>query len=734
MRDPMFEHNQAWLAESRQEADAAREAARALADAPDIVSALALWCRRALLSMDVLDVRSGINGLSDLLALPPEHSPMRSFDRLPDPTRRQSLEESFKGLLERGEDDQKNGLAWLLGQALAKALVDELQTGNPVPRHRLRILWTLSGSGGSVDCAYQESLRELLRRCPLAFEAILSDLKACIDAIKRDPGIGTTTRERPAFNAAVDEWRSKPSIEDLWMDGGQWFPVHYRCLDMIPAILSVDEAAVLDHVDSFDFPHPIRQVLQYCTILHDRCQIAAALEAAPICSDDNQSWNHRLPAFLLLESVEQHCRELWRAACRANDNRRVASETNDETKDTLSTWLEQIGQIIMARQDGRFLGAWWLLLKTSDERMHRGRGRAAEGDRQDHLHEDELIEWIALGLARAGLAEDAISAIVVLPERPDLAKITAVKPAAPDDGETSPRLGALSIIALLDHRIGNGSSENVRALLDRLDALLVSRDSAFETEAALIRDPDSMPAKNCGYLLANTDEPASRWLKSWELLTEHRRRAQHCRETRDGDALAPTLFLLATGTSAIRWLMSQPDESPDDAAALWGKVFEGVRDCWLTNSPWNPTERIEMHIKCLFALHPIVFRSLATPDGLPESDDSATASRYSEFLFRDIDSLGGDDAMVAECCLNAYRNGASPATMYEVMNRKSGQVGALLEQFKRWQQFARSVRMRSDIVDRLEEMRTAILALEKPDTDTTPTSASDALTSTGGPR
>ena len=137
-------------------------------------------------------------------------------------------------------------------------------------------------------------------------------------------------------------------------------------------------------------------------------------------------------------------------------------------------------------------------------------------------------------------------------------------------------LGALSLMALFDHRIGNGSAEERQKLLDWLDALLASRDQAFEIEAIGNPSAGDLPVSSCGYLLANVEEPAEKWRRSWDLLVEQRRRAQHWGETDDSDALAPTLFLLAAGTSCIDWLLSPSHCRTDKARELWRALFDGA--------------------------------------------------------------------------------------------------------------------------------------------------------------
>ena len=335
--------------------------------------------------------------------------------------------------------------------------------------------------------------------------------------------------------------------------------------------------------------------------------------------------------------------------------------------------------------------------------MHRGRG----GDPADqrYLRQDDLIEWIACGLAKAGLPGSEIASLVEFPDTPDHDNVVIVQPPSPKDAETSACLGALSMITVLDHMIGNASSDGVTAQLDRLDALLAARDPNFEIEAILATSPRDLPACSCGHLFAHGDEPVARWRQSWDLLVEQRRRAQHWREMQDADALAPSLFLLAAGTLCVDWLISSGQPRADHARQLWSQVFDGARDCWLTVSLQPLAERIETHIGRLFARHPMVFGASADS---AKPDTPRNADNYSELLARDLTLLGGDDLMLAVCCLNAFHNGVTPAAMNRVLIENSGQIDAQLRQFERWQKYERRIRKRTDIVNELADLRTAI--------------------------
>lgn len=706
MRDPMLDGVSAYLVAYLNAGEAGRRDADDLAEADDIVAGLVGWCRLLLRETDIIDNWEEGQELSDLLVLPTGQLPFRAFERVADVNRRRVLRELFEDLLENGEHRDASLMAWLLGEALAKALVECLKGSNDMQVCHISGFQNLASSHDVTHYAFEERLQSLLRGNSSAFSTVLSKMEGQIETIVQNPGIGTYPGEREAFNRTIEAWRSKPSIGELWRASGHWVPVRYGLLDLIPCIAPVDRAEVLKCLDRFDFPHPVRQVLEAKSVLHDREEIAALLREAPSCSEDGQSWNQRLTALLVLEAAEVHCHELWRAARKAQNEGKADPKIIRQTEATLSLWLMELGDIVMTRPDGRFLGSQWLLLKVADERMDRARRRHEEDRGLEQIRQEDLIEWIALGLSNAGLVGRDVEALVEFPESLSGRDANPVGTARSDEGSEIPRLGALSMSTFLDHMVGESSSQSVEELLDRFDTLLALRDPAFETEVILATDARGLPANCCGYLLANGDNPADRWQQSWSLLVEQRRRAQHWHETNDGDALASSLFLLAAGTAAIEWLISSRDRNLNDEKELWRAVFDGARDCWLTVLMAPISGQIEAYVGRLFALHPRVFDASSVGiDTFRQPDRTVGNESYSERLAGDLSSLGGNDLVLVVCLLNAHRNGASLATMSEVLQWQEGQIDDVVKQFEKWQQVERMVRQRSDLVASLTELR-----------------------------
>ena len=105
------------------------------------------------------------------------------------------------------------------------------------------------------------------------------------------------------------------------------------------------------------------------------------------------------------------------------------------------------------------------------------------------------------------------------------------------------------------------------------------------------------------------------------------------------------------------------------------------------------SEQIDAHVERLFALHPAVFDASAVANGTAGQAYGRIVNEiYSERLAEDLSSLGGNDLVLVVGFLNAHQNGASLATMSEVLQWREGHVDDVLKQFEKWQQVERSVR------------------------------------------
>ena len=673
-----------------QRRESARIQAHGILDVDRTICDLATWFQKAVVKLgaDSLERLS----TADLLAHPvsagvPAGGASAGVDA---PDLHARLAEAVTALLRDKPHEWRDIAAILYGRAVALVLVREFEDQEVVVEPRATNLWSM---GGPDDLAYVElvtSLAETIRTHPRAHTACLRWLERRVARINACPGEGANARERERFNHFVHEWLQRPSLSRLWRDAANAnFLVNFDDLDMVVPVVMADPAGALLRLDELRFPQPLEQILSYRSIRYDHSLLAELLRSAPSCvrEEDEGDWNGSLLAVLLLEAVDERCRNLWRAWCSQE-----ATADSDVASTALSSWIADLARIVMDRKDGSFLGSRWLLLNAMDERVKRGGQHSP-----DALAQTSMIEWIGAGLAGAGLTGSKIAEYVDFPSSTNRNKLSETSSfSGNDDG--LPRLSALAMMAMIDCMIGDdwvGAPD----ILARLDELLAARDRGFEEEAVMDVGTTGFPASCVGRLLANETDPGERWKQSWHLLGEQRRVVQHWRQTKDTEAMAPSLFLVASGIAALDWLCSEADARRADPGELWRVLFDAVRECWLTVQVTHLSERLKNDIRRLFARHSMVF------DGPVTKEAPGRNSPYSELLANDLNALGGDDVLVAACCELAYRNGTAPSVLHETLQHDGGKGYALLDQFAQWQEVERSARSNPGLTRAVNEMR-----------------------------
>ena len=607
-----------------------------------------------------------------------------------DPALHARLAEAVTALLRDQPHEWRDIAAILYGRSIALVLVREFEDQEAVVEPRVTDLWSL----GSLDeLAYVElvvSLAEEIRAHPQAHTACLRWLEGRVARINNYPGEGANARERETFNHFVREWLQRPSLSRLWRDAGNAnFLVNFDDLDMVAPVLMAEPASALLRLDEIRFPQPLEQILSYRWIRYDHSLLAKLLCSAPSCvrEEDGRDWNGSLLAVLLLEAVDERCRSLWHVWCSQK-----GKADSDVASTALSSWIADLAGIVMDRKDGNFLGTWWLFLKAMDERIKRG----GQG-RPEVLAQTNMIEWIGAGLAGAGLTGSMIAEHVDFPASKDRNKPSGPSSSSGND-DRSPRLSALAMTAMIDCMIGEdwGGAPDILA---RLDKLLEDRDRGLEEEAVMDVGTTGFPACCMGRLLANERDPGERWMQSWRLLVEQRRTVQHWRQTKDTEAMAPSLFLVASGIAALDWLCSEADARRAAPGELWRVLFDAVRECWLTVQVTHLSERLKNDILRLFARHSMVFNGPGTKEAPGRN------APYSELLANDLNALGGDDVLVAACCELAYRNGTAPSVLHETLQHDGGRGYALLDQFAQWQEVERNARRNPGLTQAVNKMR-----------------------------
>ena len=562
---------------------------------------------------------------------------------------RGGLKDGLHACLGRSDHEWRDVSAVVLGRAASGALVQELRTADLRADTLVPRLFQLCGVDSLAHEALTAALAEALRQDEAARTAMLVHLGECVDNIDRNPGKFVYESDRGPFDSFVREWRGNPSIADLWRGSGQQFIPIFDLLDFVDAALGAAPAEVLQILDRWRFPHPLDWILTRNSICHDRDRIAELIQLAP-SSIEGGTWNGSILALLILKEADNYCRDLWHAAQR--------NEADLEgTQELLYSWLKDVAAIVARRDDGTFLSAHWLLMKSLDERFE----RRSSGE-NSLLPQLEMIGWIGNSLVQAGLGGRDID-----------------EASSRWRNDDAGGLDVLASMAMLD-RLGSNTVLDSQALLSRLDDLLVSRDPCFRVESTFDVGVVGFADSSIGYLLA-MEGCADRWKRSWDLLTEQRRMVVHWQHTKDSDALAPSLFLVRVGLAALDWLCSESPGRRHVAGALWQTMFDAVRECWLTISVVHLAEFIERDIGRLFGRHPAVF-GIATA-GL---DSNGT---YGQRLADDLAVLGGDDMLMARCCELVSRNLHDQAHLHCALRCNDGQGRAVLGQFLRWQEVER---------------------------------------------
>ena len=677
----------------RQRQENAWTQARDIFDVDRVVGNMAAWFQKAVLERKSATVL-GRNSVAELLDHP-EAAGSTSGEtsiRMGDPVLDPRLGEAVTALLRDKPHEWRDVAAILYGKAVALALVREFEDQGAVVEPPTKDLWSL---GGSDDLAYVElvaSLAEEIRTHDQARAACLRWLEKRVAHVNDYPGEGVHAGEREAFGRFVCEWLQNPSLGRLWHDVADGtFLVNFDGLDMVAPILMADPVGALSRLDELRFPQALEQILGHRSIRYDHCLLAKLLRSAPSCvrEEDKKDWNGSLLAVFLLNTIDELCRNLWHAW-----RTKGVTDESEGANTMLSSWTADLAEIVMGREDGVFLGIQWLLLKAMDERLNRGRRGS------DVLAQTSMIEWVGDGLAKAGLTGSKIAEYVGLRSRTD--RDNSSRPPLPSSsGGRSSDLSALAIMVLIDCMIGD-DQVGAPDILERLDILLASRDQGFEEEAVLDVGTTGFPASCVGYLLANAVDPAERWKQSWCLLAEQRRTVQHWRQTKDSEGMAPSLFLIASGISALDWLCSEMDVRRGDPGELWRLVFDAVRESWLTVQVTHLSERIENDIRRLFARHLMVFDDPRAKKALGGN------LSYSELLASDLSALGGDDVLVAACCELAYRNETAASDLHRALQHDGGRGYALLRQFAQWQEVERNAKKNPGLTAAINRMREAI--------------------------
>ena len=671
MRDPLFDKDGS--VREGQISEAARRAESMIGFA-QATENLAAWCLAFVGQSDLADSESTI----PLAFLGYLGNSSEVFPDVPTHDVRAALRTGLNACLGTYDHILRDVSSLLLARATCSALVKGLNATNLPAAVLVPRLFKLCGADSLAYDALDAALGEALKEGKPARNAMLEYLGECVADINQDPGQFVYDQDRDAFGRHVLEWREKRlSLYDLWRgSAAQQFLPNFDRLDFVDAVMKAAPSETLRVLDQLRFPQPLDWILSHGSIRHDRDRMTKLTQVAPSSVDCDGGWNGSVLAMFFLKEADNYCRDCWRTAHQNGVN-------SKEVRERLLSWLTQVAAVVVGRDDGMFLGTQWLLMKSMDERFER-----RSIDDRDFLPQLEMIGWIGGGLVDAGLKEKDIPSA----PRPN-AELTA------DSGASRPSQEAASLDTIaLAAMLGQLDEKTVldsQLLLSQLDVLLADRDPGFEVEVTFDVGTAGFVDSSIGYLLAMED-CADRWKQSWNRLTEQRRVVQHWRHTKDGNALAPSLFLVRAGLAALDWLCSESFDRREVAEMLWRTMFDAARECWLTISVTHLTQSIERDIGRLFCRHPMVFGAWTAKPDLNRP--------YSQLLADDLGNLGGDDVLMARCCELVLRNLQDQRHLHHALQNNSSRGHVLLEQFVRWQKLERRVKRHPQLRQAVEKI------------------------------
>lgn len=666
MRDPLLD-----MAQREGRINEAQDRAKSISDFDQATKSLAAQCVEFVAQCKLDDPESTIPAaFLDYLGTSGEFSDVATHGA------RDGLRNGLLACLGGYEHALRDVSALLLARAAAAALVQGLNAAHVPAVTLVPNLFHLCAVDPLAYDALIAALKEALKQDEPARKATLAYLGECVDDINQNPGQFVYEEDRETFDRHVREWRENPLIADVWRgSAGQQFLPSFGRLNFVDAVLGPAPVETLEVLDRLRFPEPLDWVLTRDWIRHDRKRISELTRAAPSSVDGDGAWNGSIVALLLLKEADNHCRDYWRAIRRNDADVGGAQEL-------ISSWLMELAAIVMRRNDGVFLATHWLLMKSVDERVD----RAASGE-DDRLPQLDLIGWIGSGLAEAGLKSQDLSSA------PHPTAYPNVEGGSQRPGDAG-SLDLLALTSMLD-QMDDKTVLDSRVLLSRLDDLLDKRDSSFDVDVTFDVGVIGFVDSSIGYLLAMED-CADRWKRSWDRLTEQRRIVQHWQHTKDGDALAPSLFLVRAGLAALDWLCSDSSDRREVAQTLWRTMFDALRECWLTITLTHLAQSVERDIGRLFSRHPAVFgASFTRPDSnLP----------YGQLLADDLEILGGDDVLMARCCELVSRNLQDQTHLHDALRCNKGQGESVLRQFVCWQELERRVMRKPQLLEAVERI------------------------------
>jgi hypothetical protein len=500
----------------------------------------------------------------------------------------------------------------------------------------------------AIYWAFRLRLKNELLIRPGLQASFFSLVDGLVDAAVETPWLRSLRGDQELFKAAVDQWREKPELLDIWFGNRSVSSVHYESAewDILSYIFEIDVAVFVAFLSRFTEPFSISAILETAQVERRFDRWQAVMMKAPLAFDNAGRWNCSVIVPLLLASAHRALTETrYRYRADATSNSNAAS----------NSLLDAIANVISTREDAYGIKLHWSawLMRSTMSRQSR------TDDNPASVANDVEITLIK----KLALSRDLIPAVDALDPWEQWCVLAAATLSTLDRRlVTSEWKGFASQWALSPE---DWSGERGKELVERA--------SLFVTFGP---DIGAFSSERIGALLASEAEADQRWHEFWETL-DTLREVVEFGDASEGEfvgsnsrANAGELLRLAfsVGLSAFDLLISEQIVDEPEAGkgldALFRSLVAAARELALIDRFglefwWNAT------------VHLAIRRSYFAA-GEHYADNDASCFRFAEDHHPDLTDffewVSGDDIRVARLAYLLKANGTSEAAIIEAMD------------------------------------------------------------------
>lgn len=547
-------------------------------------------------------------------------------------------------------------LAGVLGRVLAEAVIAE--------PHGAAIARGLIGDNFVALDIMIETMRNAFQTT--GQEAVIIALKGVVTDIAKHPEVGLFPREQNGFLEFLRQWKASRELDSVFGHGFgnvTWF---YRPIDLVRVLRPLDRSQYLELLEDTALPLALHHEFYAHDVVENLDEILALLCVAPsiqmVDPSGGMTWNGKIAAPILLTVGHEHAVRIGRP----KDGRQI---DRDEMNRKVHDVFVKLTDVLLEREDGKFLGLQWLGYLIGEE--GRRQSRASHQWSPIPTAIDVLTE--AMAAKGYGLTDalDAFHEILPSPNGLEVMRLSRV--GKKKWGRGTSGTDAFLAAVLLEQADVHGNREfDATNLLLLYRSLLIQRDRGLD----IFSDADFPTWRNWqpAALYACLKDPRQEWQDVWQSLSEQRRRSRHVLDDRGADD--PSFFHICLGLSLIDWLLTPKFSKPQQALCCWRAVFDATF-CMSLSVHFFQANRWRHALAKLFARLPHVLRA------------SNSETSYAIEVARELARLGGDDELLAWCSSMALANGIELQDLAVVLLELQPQkidLALRLKEFVEWEQ------------------------------------------------